>query len=146
MGLGEVLVSNVYQVLVDSDAFVGRFFDEDAHFERAEALFNKTAKENIMLLTTSAVVGEAATVLSNRCDQKTALAFLEIVEDSLIPVIHIDAVLHNEALTLFKQQAKRGTSYVDCTNVVVARHFDVFQILSFDKAYPKDFGLKLFIL
>lgn len=131
-----------FEVLVDSDALVGRFYIQDAHHSRSLELFEKYEERGTLLVTTSMVVAETATVLSNRSGQQVASEFLSILERSNLPVIHIDEELQSEALELFKQQETRGTSVVDCSNVVVVKRFDIPRILSFDEFYFKKIGLK----
>jgi predicted nucleic acid-binding protein len=51
--------------------------------------------------------------------------------------------LEQEALAIFEQQTKKGTSVTDFANVAVVRQFDIATIFSFDRVYPQKFGLKL---
>ncbi|MCI0563775.1 MAG: PIN domain-containing protein [Nitrososphaera sp.] len=128
------------RILVDSDAFVGWLYDADAHHKRATAIFNKIKRKRLAPITTSLVVAETATVLSNRQGQNLARVFLDLI--AKYPVIHIDEQLQQEALEFFKAQEKKGTSVVDCTNVVVMRRFKIPTIFSFDKFYSKQLGMK----
>jgi predicted nucleic acid-binding protein len=127
-----------YDVLVDSDAFVGLLYDKDAHHKRATELFARSAEDNKALVTTSYVVAEAATVLSHRKGQDAARAFLKMV--NRIPTVFITEEIHTESLALFAQQKRRGTSVVDCSNAVVMERLGIPKILSFDKVYTKDLG------
>lgn len=127
-----------YDWLVDSAAFVALHYVHDPHHARALQLFEQAKKRKISLVTTSYVVGETATVLSHRQGQDIARRFLEIVRK--IPTIFISEALHQESLLLFHQQDTRGTSVVDCSNVVVMTHFGIPKILSFDGAFTKIFG------
>lgn len=131
------------RVLVDSDAFVGRFFTDDVHHSHSSELFARFEQTHALLTTTSVVIGETATVLSHRKGQKLALHFLDIIERSQLPIIHIDEQLHLKALTLFKSQLERGTSYTDCANVAVMKHFAIPMIFSFDQVYPRSFNLQV---
>jgi predicted nucleic acid-binding protein len=131
-----------FEILVDSDAFVGRFYTQDAHHRSSLELFAKYEERGTSLVTTSMVIAETATVLSHRSGQPIAREFLSIVERSELPIIHMDEDLQREALELFKAQETRGTSVVDCANVVVVRRFDIPKILSFDQFYFKRFHLK----
>jgi uncharacterized protein len=126
-----------YHALIDSDAFVGLLYEKDAHHKRATELFEELEKQKMILVTTNYIVAETATVLSNRQGQALARAFLKAVKR--IPMIHINEDLHQQSLALFEKQTKRGTSVVDCSNVVVMRRFGIPQIFSFDKVYAKDF-------
>jgi predicted nucleic acid-binding protein len=96
------------------------------------------------LVTTSYVVAETPTVLSHRSGQGLAKAFLdEIIENGNFPVIFIAKDLYEQALDIFKQQIKKGSSVTDCANVAVVRRFNIPTIFSFDKVYPKGFEVEL---
>jgi len=130
------------EVLVDSDAFVGRFYTKDAHHERAKRGFSTLEKRGSAIATTSLVISEVATVLSHRSGQELARKYLDVMERSKLPVIHIDENLQGAALELFKKETARGTSVTDCANVVVVKRFEIPALFSFDKFYTKRFGLK----
>lgn len=131
-----------YQVLVDSDAWVGWMAENDPHHQRAVNTFERLKESGSIIVTTSAVEGETATVLSYKYGAEASLKFLDKITTLKVPIIHIDQNLHNEALALFMNHSKRGTSYVDCTNLAVMATNDIPRIFSFDSFYFKDFGLK----
>jgi predicted nucleic acid-binding protein len=125
-----------YHVLVDTDAFVGKFYPRDAHHARCKAMFAELRAERKRLVTTSLVVLETATVLSNRTGQEAACRFLEgFIKAGKIDVVHISQELQNEAVDLFLEQTKKGTSVVDCSNVVVMHRYHIPTIFSFDRFY-----------
>lgn len=131
-----------FQTLVDADAFVGRFYPLDAHHSHSLELFARFEKERRILVTTNLVVAEVATVLSHRNGQALAVNFLDMVDNSQMPVIHLDEKLHQQALDTFRLQTARGTSVTDCANVAVMDYFNIPEIFSFDRVYTKAFGLK----
>jgi predicted nucleic acid-binding protein len=143
MVLGKGVVQHSFDVLVDSDALVGWFWAADIHHSKATEIFHNLEIANRQLVLTSFVVAETATVLSHRSGQPIARIFLEHIERSHIPVIHITEPLQTAALQLFKAQTKKGTSLTDCANVVVARQFAIPRMFSFDEVYPKKFDLEL---
>lgn len=133
-------MKNKRQVLVDSDAFVGWLYEQDASHKAAIKIFESIKQKKLMPVTTSFVVMETATVLSNRQGQTLALDFLDMV--SVYPTIHIDEKLQQYSIDFFKKEKKRGTSVVDCSNVIVMRQFNIATIISFDKFYKKQMGLQ----
>jgi predicted nucleic acid-binding protein len=142
--LGDHKRNNQFQVLIDSDAFVGWMVERDAHHQQARHIFHQLKERQSRLVTTSFVVAETVTVLSHRSGQPLARAFLdEAIEDGNFPFIFIARELYQQALEIFKKQSKKGTSVTDCANVAVARYFHIPTIFSFDKVYAKRFGLKL---
>lgn len=130
------------EILIDSDAFVGRFYPNDKHHDNAKGIFSELEEKGSSIATTSMVVAETATVLSHRSGQDLARTFISIIEKSTLPVIHIDDKFQQEAITIFKEQDRRGTSMTDCANIAVIRRFKIQAIFSFDKVYFKRFRLK----
>lgn len=130
-----------YEVLLDSDAFVGLQLTYDALHERTQRLFELIAEQQIPVVTTNLVVAESATVISHKANQIVASSFVS--EVAQYSTIFVDDDLFNESLYLFTQQTKKGTSFVDCANVLTMRKYKIPYIFSFDQAYPKQFGVKL---
>ena len=142
--LGVAKRNSNFQVLIDSDAFVGWMVELDAHHQKASQVFDRLHLEDTRLVTTSLVVLETATVLSHRSGQSLAKTFLdEVIEKGQFPVIHILEDFYHQTLNIFKTQTKKGTSITDCANVAVARQFNIPTIFSFDQVYSKSFGLKM---
>jgi predicted nucleic acid-binding protein len=139
---GKEKMPGEFHVLVDSDAFVGRFYTKDAHHQRVLEIFARHEKKGSVLVTTNMVIGETATILSHREGQPLARKFLDIISQSLMNTIHIDETLHEEATKIFLAQQARGTSMTDCANVAVMQRFNIAQILSFDKFYFNKCGLE----
>ena len=135
-------MSGGFEVLVDSSAFVGWLFPGDVHHEKAAQTFQGLAESRSRLVATSFVIAETATVLSFRKGQPLAIKFLDHIDRSKIPVIHMDERLQAAALETFKAQTVKGTSVVDCANVVIIRRFGIPQIFSFDEVYAKSFGIE----
>jgi len=135
---------NDYQLLVDSDAFVGWMLKGDAHYERAGAIFAQIKANRTPVVTTSAVVDETLTVLSHRQGQEIARVFLTgVIEQGNFPVLFVSESIRTQALKLFVAQTKKGTSMTDCLNAVVCTRMAIPSIFSFDKAYPQCFGINL---
>jgi predicted nucleic acid-binding protein len=127
-------------ILVDSDAFIGLLVEKDAHHARVHHLFERFAQKNIQI--SNYVLLETATWLSGQVSQERAKTFLAFIRESEFPVLFVDSTLQREIEMLFLAQAAKGTSMVDCGNVVLARHFGIAHIFSFDRFY-KRCGLSL---
>ena len=132
-----------FDYLVDSDAFIGRFFPNDAHYHECTKKFAQLESGAAQLVTTNLVILEVATVLSHKDSQEAARKFLQVIKQSQLPVIHLDEKLFAKSLELFAIQTKKGTSVVDCANVVVMERYKIGKIFSFDEVYPKSFNLQL---
>ncbi|MEZ4671452.1 MAG: PIN domain-containing protein [Anaerolineae bacterium] len=131
----------VYDLLIDSDAFVGWALETDPHHQRATMLFEQAQKSNQRLVTHNFVVAETATVLSHRSGQAVACDFLDAVRK--IPQLYVSEDLFLKALSIFRTQENKNTSFVDCLNVIVMKYLSIPRLLSFDQFYRKKFDLKL---
>lgn len=130
-------------ILVDSDAFVAINRVADVHHEKAVAINKSLLKVSANLITTNYVLQETTTVLSRKMAQQKAREFLSLFrKDTPMLVIHIDKRLDDEASRIFLKEKRDGTSFVDCSNVAVAKTFNIDTIFSFDKFYL-DYGLEL---
>ena len=137
-------MSSKFEVLIDSDALIGRFFPDDPHNNKSTQLFEDLEDTKSSVVTTSLVVIEVATVLSHKANQALAKTFVEVMNRGNLPIIHITQELQQSALKVFVEQTQKGSSVVDCVNVVVMKKFRIPQIFSFDKIYAKKFSLDVF--
>jgi predicted nucleic acid-binding protein len=143
-GLGKETMSDDQQILIDSDAFIGLTHKTDALHKQAIVIYKQLKQKQVQFTTTSAVVSEIVTLLSHRQGHLAACKFLETFVDSgQVPVIFVNEPLYQQGLHLFKQQTKKGTSFTDCANAAVCRQLDLTHIFSFDRVYPKSFGIAL---
>ena len=129
--------------LTDSDFWVGLLHKTDANHAKAQKAFKQVRQNRDVLVITNYVVSEAGTVLSHKAGQQMARQFFDVT--AKYTTFHIDEQLHKQSVELFKKQNKKGTSMVDCSNVIVIQHFGLSpHIFSFDKFYKK-FDLKRII-
>ena len=131
-----------FDVLVDSDAFVGLFFPDDAHHQTCYRLFKQFARQKLRLVATSYTIAETATVLSRHSGQPLARAFLDYAATGVLPVVHIDEALQALAISIFREQENKNTSLFDCANVAVIRNLNIPRIFSFDQVYSRKFDLR----
>ena len=136
-------VRDELHILFDSDAFVGWLWPDDKLYSKANQVFEKIKYKQLRIVTTSWVIAETATVLSNREGQTLARSFLKRMRDMRFPTIHIDEILQRETEKLFERQEKKGTSMVDCGNVIVMQRYKIPAIFSFDKFYKKQQGIQM---
>ncbi len=130
-----------FDVFIDSDVFVALSLVEDPLRERALSLMQSIGRHQRNIVTSNLVITETATVLSHKHGMDAAALFLRSVRK--LQTIFVSQDLHRQAQLLFEQQTQRGTSFVDCANVVVMRNYGILAIASFDKAYPKQYGVSL---
>lgn len=130
------------RTLLDSDALFALYVASDFHHPKAKEIFKKLIEEKADTLITNLVFQETATVLSYRFGQKQAIDFLESFSKAGIGQIFVGEKLTAKAWKIFKDQLKKGTSFIDCANIAVCQENGADQIMSFDRFYQKK-GLKI---
>jgi predicted nucleic acid-binding protein len=140
------MVANISsQVLVDSDAFIAWIRPDDILHSQASDIFRDLQQRRTQLVTTSMVVMETATVLSHRDGQAIATRFLDLLDQTQLPMIYLDEGMQRETLALFRSHNSRGISAVDCANIVVMKRLEIEQIFSFDKFYSNRIDMKTYL-
>ena len=129
------------KVLFDSDALFALYVATDVHHQKARRIFQDLLDKKTKLWVTNLVIQEVTTVVSYRLGQKQAKDFLNRFNKIGVKQIFVDQKLTAQAWEVFKQQKKRGTSFIDCANVAVCKELKINKIFSFDQIYAK-LGLK----
>lgn len=127
-------------IFVDSDAFVAFVKQDDSNHKKARRIFESLQAKSLTFVTSNYVFSEVITVISQRVDHKTAVAFIDNMrsEDSDFLIERISETVEEKALQLFREQTSKNISFVDCTNIalILEKHMDA--IFSFDNAYKKN--------
>jgi predicted nucleic acid-binding protein len=123
------------KILVDADALVALAKIDDANHKKAFQIAQKI--KNASLYITPFTIPEVVTVLSYTTSQKAAILFLKEVRKKKIIELSINKEIIFLTDELFFQQSKKGTSWIDCLNVVMVKFYHLDKIFSFDKFYQK---------
>lgn len=125
------------KVFVDADAFVGLTVPTDAHHETAVSLVKILKNKKAQLFTSSDVLKEAATVISQRGNHKAAVEFLRkiISGEVSVTVIFVDEEINQRGIEIFTKQASKNVSVFDCTSFAVMEKFKIEYAFSFDKHF-----------
>lgn len=123
---------------MDTSALFGLFVPGDSHHDKAKKIFSDLQKKAEFWVL-NLVIQETATVLSYKVDHKISLLFLEKFSSLGLVCMPIDESLEKEAWRIFKDQTKKGTSFIDCANLAAIEVYRLDGILSFDSFYPKQF-------
>lgn len=125
--------------LIDSDFLFGLQLSYDPHHKTAVKILRtiqKSTKSELVIL--NLVVQETATVLSKKDSQNSAIKFLDNLAKLAVTVLVVGEEDENLIWSLFKKQTKKGTSFIDCANLAMAKKYKFDGILSFDEFYPKN--------
>ena len=125
------------KLLVDSDCLVGAFREGDPHSTAATELIDKHSRSGTKLHASNLVIQESATVLSHRVGMDAVRLFYQKYPKLGLYIVDIDPALEKLSWDIFLRQTKKGTSFVDCSNLAVIQKYKLEGILSFDSFYPK---------
>jgi predicted nucleic acid-binding protein len=135
-------MNNPFDLLVDSDAFIGLFVTHDVHYTRARDSFHRFAQTQQKLVTTNLVIAEAASTLSRRFSYHAACQLIEYIKRGSFPLIYVDSTIQEQANDIFLSEKREGTSMVDCVNIAAVRYFNIPTIFGFDRVYTR-FGIDM---
>ena len=124
------------KLLIDSDFLFGLFVQTDPHYSESKRLGAKFGPTS-NLFVSNLVIYETATVISYKDNHKSSLIFLDKLPSLNLQTIVLDSALEEMSWKIFKTQTKKGTSFVDCTNLAILEKYKLDGILSFDLFYPK---------
>jgi len=127
------------KVFVDADAFVGLTIPTDAHHKTAVSLVKVLKDKKAQLFTSSDVLKEAATVISQRGSHKAAVEFLrKIISGEVdVTVIFVDEEINQRGIEIFTKQASKNVSVFDCTSFAVMEKYKIEHAFSFDKHFGR---------
>lgn len=130
------------KLLLDSDCLFAAFIEVDAHHSNAAKLLKKAKDLNSSFYVTNLVIQETATVLSHKRGQVVAKYFYNQFKSIVDTVILLDLELEKRSWDVFLNKTKKGTSFVDCSNIAALKMYNLGKLMSFDKGYPKDILFK----
>lgn len=128
--------------IVDTDALLGLFFQEDPHTEEVKALAEKLAEREVEYWVLTTTLGEFALLASSKIGVVQTKEALKQLREMSYGVVGVDDELMNEACELYYKQTSKEESLFDCCVMAAAKKVGADCIFSFDKGYKKN-GFKL---
>ena len=123
--------------LVDSNILVAVYKRDDSTHERATRLVKKFHINGNTFIVNNLVIQESTTVISHKMGMRNAKEFYQGLVNFIDETISVEALVEKKAWRIFFEQAKKGTSFIDCANLAAIEHYKLDGILSFDTFYPK---------
>lgn len=128
-------------IFVDASFYVSLLKPTDSNHETAVAI----AREHGMApkLTSQAVLGEVATVGSQRFSKEATIVFIEdILRGSTTTILFETHELVDRAWEIFKKVTKKDVSWVDCYSLAIIEEYKIETVLTFDKDLQKMINVK----
>lgn len=131
----------ISKVFIDTNVFVATHDNKDSTHLKAKYLFEKLALSNTEFYTSSDIIGESLTVISQKIGKNEAIKFLKKVK-IIAKEIFIDEVLHYAARNFYRRVKSKNVSFIDCSSVVAMKKHKIKFIFSFDESF-KTLGVTL---
>lgn len=127
---------------MDTNVFVAtRDFNDTTH-KKALELTGFLAENKVAWYTSSEIVGETLTVLSQKLGKEIAIDWCKDFIKSGIKVLFIDEIIYKDSQNYFIKTKQKNISFIDCSCVVTMKKNKIDTIFSFDKDFKK-MGVKL---
>jgi predicted nucleic acid-binding protein len=123
-------------IIVDTDFLISFLFENQSTHQKALNIYEKN-KETSQFIVLDIITFEFATTVSRLYDQKIAIEVVAKVIEMADVVLELDFQDKKKIWEEFNSYGKKGTSYFDCANLVMAKKLDC-KIGSFDRVYPKE--------
>jgi predicted nucleic acid-binding protein len=103
-----------------------------------ESALRLAGEMNRSIVTTSGVITELANHLSKPAHRPLFLGlFDDLSTNPQFRVVHVDATLHDEALSLFRQRTDKSWSLIDCISFIVMRRDGIKDALTTDHHFEQ---------
>lgn len=123
---------------VDSDFLISLYDGDDFNHSKADDIFRSIKGE---IIVSNLVLFESVTVISKKFGMRYARDMYKMVSSIVDEVLFVGEGLFQIIWDIFLNKDKKGTSFIDCSNLVLVQEKDDSKILSFDKFYPKQYRL-----
>ena len=126
------------KILFDSDALFALTIETDIHHQNSVKQLNRSKQQNAQFYISNLIIQECATLISNKKNHQKAIEFVNYIQQLDIHKIIVDQSLEQKTWHIFKQQTKKRTSFIDCSNIAIYKHYKMDAIFGFDQIYKKN--------
>jgi len=123
-------------IFVDTSALLPILNQDDVDFPAAQRIWERLAKEQAALVTSSYVLVETVALIQNRL----GMAAVQDFQESIVPlfqVVWITEALHQIGVAALLVVNRRQLSLVDCVSFVVCRQRQIEQVFAFDAHFSE---------
>jgi len=124
-----------HPIIADSSGLISLISEDDTNHKLAIKIAQELSDLSTLIVVPSDVFSETLNVIGKKFSHDLALRVgKEITSSSTYMLIETDALLTNNALSLFSSQAE-SVSFTDCMVMVFADKFKTKDIFGFDKVF-----------
>ncbi len=123
---------------IDTSFLIALASGADQHHARANQLLDQAERDNVSLVTTSAVLLELGAALSRLAFRAGAITVIrELQADARVEIISVDGELLERGLALFERRQDKEWSLTDCISFEVMTRLGLAQALTADAHFEQ---------
>ena len=126
------------KVFIDADAFVGLYVADDAHYKEAARIALILHEARVEVTTSFFVLGEAATVISQKAGIEYARKFLNSISFEEMTVFDLNYEIFMKAREIFAGQTSKNFRFSDAVNIALIKEHGIDAVFSFDNHYKQN--------
>ncbi len=123
-------------IFIDTSAILSLLNQDDADFLEAQRIWERLAKEQAELVTSSYVLVESLALIQNRLGMKAVRDFQESFEP-LLQVVWVTETLHQMGVAALLSANRRQLGLADCVSFVLCRQRQLEQVFAFDAHFSE---------
>ena len=132
------MTSQLPTIVVDSDALIGLFYDQDAHAQEALDIAQKLQSLNAKLIYPATTIIETVTTLQRKLQRPdVGKQIMALVGRTPLIIEPVDSTILAEALGLFDPDGSKKNTLFDAVVAAIAAKVSAKAIFSFDGWYEK---------
>lgn len=128
-------------IFIDASFYASLLRENDSNHQNAIAQWRNLGPYE-KKLTSQAVLGEVATVGSQRYDKRLTVDFIEEVQAGNTTIILESTPLVDRTWEIFKKVKSKNVSWVDCYSLAIIEAYKIEIVLSFDRDFQRLLGMK----
>jgi len=123
------------KAFIDTSAFCAITIPGDRHNARAKSLYKILEEHRAIIYTSNYVMDEIYTLLKTRGSHRTAVKFMDQVNDSNIVILWITDEVEQDAQDIFRRFDDKKLSFTDCTSFALINRYGLRTVFAFDEHF-----------
>jgi len=123
------------KAFIDTGAFCALAIPKDRHNLKAKSLYKKLKEQKASFYTSAYVLDEAYTLLKMRGSHKTAVNFMDQMDESHITILRVNEEVEEAAKKIFRSIDDKKLSFTDCTSFALINIYGMGIAFAFDEHF-----------
>lgn len=123
------------KVFMDTSAFCALTIPKDQHNVKAKSLHKQLQGHQAIIYTSNYVLDEVYTLLKTRGSHRTAVKFMNQINESNLILLRITEEVEEDAKGIFRRFEDKKLSFTDCTSFALINQFGIEAVFAFDEHF-----------